>query len=939
VPITVPTVRPGGPVRAILRLALVGLLLVPLVPRPIARGVGEPPDHLVVSEVVTGAASASDELIELHNPTSLPLPLEGLELVYASASGATVSRRAAWELGAPLVPAGGHVLVANQDGAFAAIADATYASGIAATGGSVAIRIVGASSAIDAVGWGTATGALPEGSPAPAPAAGASIERLPGGAAGSAQDTGDNAADFAVREVPEPQNLASPPTPSVPGDPGATPTPSPTPVPPSTQVPTPTPDATTPIAAARALPDGAVATIEGVALAASDFHDGGGFVADASGGIAVLVTDGSFQRGTLLRVTGEVDDRFSQRTLRADGVAVVALGPGAEPGAQASTTGGIGEAVEGRLVSVAGAVIGSATELTSGVAYDLDDGTGPVRVLVDTATGIDTSAWASGTRLDLVGVVGQRDSTGSGASGYRVMPRDAADVALVLPASPSPGPSSPTASGSPSPEPTPAPGVASIATARAAPKNARVTVRGVVTLPTGVVDRQTAVIQDATGAIMLRLGGEAGTLALGTHVEVTGSRSTKSGMETLRVTQAPLPLGAGAAPEPRSLRTGDASEGHEATLVVVRGSIPASPRRASSGSVSFDLDDGSGALKVVLGAILVGDPAQLAAGSWVEVRGVLGQQTTGALPLEGYRLWPRTMSDLRVVAAPGGADGSRDDETGGGTATEPVGLDEIAASDLADLRIGATLVAGPWSELGIGGLLWDGSRLAAIDARSSELVSSLLGGRLPPVALELSGLRAIGTEPVTGIPLVMLGSGPGQTTTGGGPMAAPRSGIGSTPAWVTVLGRMAGTDPARIALVGTRPVRVDLRCDTDDARVNRPVSITGIAAGDPARLIVPCHGLRPVPAISRNPVGALAVLGKPSAPEAAPGTSSPSPAPLAAALLLAGAAMLGGSALAWRRRRALDGEAPAATDEEPVPDERAEPPRLTLVSVPREHGP
>ena len=46
--------------------------------------------------------------------------------------------------GAPSVPAGGHVLIANASGIYASIADATYASGMAATGGSVAIRILGA---------------------------------------------------------------------------------------------------------------------------------------------------------------------------------------------------------------------------------------------------------------------------------------------------------------------------------------------------------------------------------------------------------------------------------------------------------------------------------------------------------------------------------------------------------------------------------------------------------------------------------------------------------------------------------------------------------------------------------------------------------------------------------------------------------------------------
>ena len=159
---------------------------------------------------MTGGASASDELIEIYNPTAAALPLEGLELVYVTASGATISRRAAWELGAPSVEPGRHLLVANELGVYAGIADARYASGMAATGGSVALRIQGASSAIDAVGWGTASSVWLEGQVAAAPPAGSSLERLPGGDAGSTQDTDDNATDFVVRAVPEPQNLGSP---------------------------------------------------------------------------------------------------------------------------------------------------------------------------------------------------------------------------------------------------------------------------------------------------------------------------------------------------------------------------------------------------------------------------------------------------------------------------------------------------------------------------------------------------------------------------------------------------------------------------------------------------------------------------------------------------------------------------------------------------------
>ena len=69
------------------------------------------------------------------------------------------------------------------------------------------------------------------------------------------------------------------------------------------------------------------------------------------------------------------------------------------------------------------------------VHADLDDGSGPIRVMVGAATGIDVSGWTREARLHLRGVVGQRDSSGSGTAGYRVQPRDAADILAVTPPS------------------------------------------------------------------------------------------------------------------------------------------------------------------------------------------------------------------------------------------------------------------------------------------------------------------------------------------------------------------------------------------------------------------------------------------------------------------------------------------------------------------------
>jgi len=177
-----------------------------------------PSTGLVVAEVVTGGASASDEYIEIANAGSAAADLGGLEIVYVTASGATTTRKAAFSAPLSFAP-GSHLVVANAVGIYAPLADATYSGGLAADGGAVALRRSDGT-VVDAVGWGTAANPYVEGSPAPAPPARSSIERLPGGAAGNTQDTNDNRSDWFVQPNPVPQPLGSAP----PSGPSAAPT-------------------------------------------------------------------------------------------------------------------------------------------------------------------------------------------------------------------------------------------------------------------------------------------------------------------------------------------------------------------------------------------------------------------------------------------------------------------------------------------------------------------------------------------------------------------------------------------------------------------------------------------------------------------------------------------------------------------------------------------
>ena len=140
-----------------------------------------------------------------------------------TSSGATITRKATWAATTILEP-GRHLLVANAAGIHAAVADATYTGGLAATGGALVLRPIGGAP-VDAVGWGDASSAFVEGLAAPAPAGGSSIERLPGGTLGNGTDTNDNAADFAVQVGANAAEPRAPPDADAGCPSGPTPTP------------------------------------------------------------------------------------------------------------------------------------------------------------------------------------------------------------------------------------------------------------------------------------------------------------------------------------------------------------------------------------------------------------------------------------------------------------------------------------------------------------------------------------------------------------------------------------------------------------------------------------------------------------------------------------------------------------------------------------------
>ena len=190
----------------------------------LAAAVGWPPSTLVVSEIQTGGASASDEFVEIANQGAPPSTSPASRSSTRRPSGSTVTRKATWTVATD--PRAGPADPDRERGRGdrARWRTSTYTGGFAATGGAVALRVVGGAP-IDAIGWGDATNGFVEGTAAPAPPAGSSLERAPGGALGNGTRHERQPADWFVQAAPSPQGLAAPPVPA----PGPIPTPTPTP--------------------------------------------------------------------------------------------------------------------------------------------------------------------------------------------------------------------------------------------------------------------------------------------------------------------------------------------------------------------------------------------------------------------------------------------------------------------------------------------------------------------------------------------------------------------------------------------------------------------------------------------------------------------------------------------------------------------------------------
>ena len=455
------------------------------------------------------------------------------------------------------------------------------------------------------------------------------------------------------------------------------------------------------------MPDGATVTIAGVLTTALGALESGhgGFVQDASGGIALYLDGavaGSWPAGS--------DDHGRGFAIESVFTANAAgLGGGSQPGSDRPTfrrrpfspTGAAGEAAEGRRVFAIGTVVGSPDQLADGLAITIDDGSGPLRAVI----GPD----ALGGQAIASGMLGDGDRPARSArqlrDGHRRLPdpgdarwraraRDAGADAHTdahaerrpsrrPPASATPTPTpacrhrpprrrhcrpaTPTATPAPTPSPDPGRSDRHVAERDPSPsaRHARADDRAWSSPSPDVSGRRPcwrSATQTAGSSFAARR--DWASLARGTRLEVAGKLAAPYGQLEIRPTEADVRvLGTGALPAPRSLGAAALVEADEGRLVTTTGRLDAKPTKSAAGDITLDPRSATVARRSrswptsragsTLGAFKVG--------ATYRIVGFVGQRATRTGALDGYRIWIRDAADLVLVSAPSGssASGSR----------------------------------------------------------------------------------------------------------------------------------------------------------------------------------------------------------------------------------------------------------------------------------------
>jgi DNA/RNA endonuclease YhcR with UshA esterase domain len=187
------------------------------------------------------------------------------------------------------------------------------------------------------------------------------------------------------------------------------------------------------IAEARSLPLGTIVTIDGsVTVASGAFSsstfDQGFAIQDRTGGIYVSTADNlGFAPRQQVRVTGRLADTVLPGLLvLVDVTDVKAHGSGPKVQPLPVATGDVGEATEGKIVTVTGTITQPVVnDLPFGFIIFINDGSGEIHSFVCASTGIDVSGLSPGQTVEITGFSGQF------ANDFEVDPRTQSDIRVI----------------------------------------------------------------------------------------------------------------------------------------------------------------------------------------------------------------------------------------------------------------------------------------------------------------------------------------------------------------------------------------------------------------------------------------------------------------------------------------------------------------------------
>ncbi|HZW01150.1 MAG TPA: hypothetical protein VFF55_06230 [Candidatus Deferrimicrobium sp.] len=265
-------------------------------------------------------------------------------------------------------------------------------------------------------------------------------------------------------------------------------------------------------------------------------------IQDGTAGVFVRLPDGypiaEMPRGRIVQVHGELSAPYGNLEIRPlDAAGVVAIGSGGLPTPVPVTSQGIDEASEGLLATGGGIVVLVERGTGGSFSVTVRDDEGTARVYVHAALGLDAASVQRGQHLEVTGIVGQRASGAGAADGYRLWPRDGADIEVAI-------------SAPPAATPRPDPGPPGSRPPRGRPPRARIrdaapgdslTIVGTVTSASGLIDSEgrRVTVEDGSGAILVRYPNGTVPARVGTVIRASGEVGTWYDGRQLEAEEAP----------------------------------------------------------------------------------------------------------------------------------------------------------------------------------------------------------------------------------------------------------------------------------------------------------------------------------------------------------------------------------------------------------------